>query len=94
MKSCVPCPFLTVRYAASMTHLRERTIVNCPVAEAEPRLYGYFESLRQPDGIARMRLRVAVAGSSRVLGVSLGQLARMIDELRADDHPAARRRAA
>ncbi len=81
----VPRPFLTVPYTESMTHLRERTIVDCPVGEAEPRLYGYFESLRQPDGVARMRLRVAVAGSSRVLGVSLEREVRVETERLPDE---------
>jgi hypothetical protein len=65
-----------------MTHLRERTAVECPLAEADARLDAYFEALRSADGVARVRLRVPVDGPA--LGVSLDREVR-IEAARARD---------
>jgi hypothetical protein len=54
-----------------MTHLRDRTSVECPAAETQSRLEVYFASLRAADGVARLRLRVPMISSANVLGVSL-----------------------
>lgn len=67
-----------------MTHLRERTVVNCPIDEAEARLSAYLESLRDAGGTARVRLRVRVRGSSAALGLSLDREVR-VEATRARD---------
>ena len=50
-----------------MTHLRDRTSVRGTVTQTEARLESYFASRRGLDGIARMRLRVPVNGTSQGL---------------------------
>jgi hypothetical protein len=47
-----------------MTHLRDQTSVRGTVTQAEARLESYFASRRGLDGIARLRLRVPVSGTS------------------------------
>src|SRR5580700_7006607 len=67
----VPMSFILLSYTAPMTHLRDRTSVECPAAETQSRLEVYFASLRAADGVARLRLRVPMISSANVLGVSL-----------------------
>lgn len=45
-----------------MTRLREHAPLQCPASEAEERLWAYFDRLKQPDGTARLRLRVPLRG--------------------------------
>ncbi|MBV8345086.1 MAG: hypothetical protein JO190_08875 [Candidatus Eremiobacteraeota bacterium] len=60
-----------------MTHLHAQMAVKCPLTETEARLGAYFESLRSEDGVARMRLRVPMTGSSSALGLSLDREVRV-----------------
>ena len=47
-----------------MTHLRDQTSVRGTVIQTEASLESYFASQRGLDGIARLRLRVPVSGTS------------------------------
>ncbi len=67
-----------------MKRLRERAVIACPVEEAEPEIAAFFDGLRRPDGVTRMRLRVPM-GRSAPFGFSLDREVRVEIERARDD---------
>lgn len=55
----------------SMTRVRERIAVGCPIAEAQSRLEAYFAKRRDPDGKTRLPLRIPLDGSALLKGLAL-----------------------
>lgn len=55
----------------SMTRLRERAAVRCPIAEAQGRLEAYFAKRRDPDGKTRLALKVPLDGAGLFRGLAL-----------------------
>ena len=64
MRTAVPGLFSILCYRRRMKELREKTLVECPVGEAETGLVTFFAARQGADGVTRIRLRVPMDGSS------------------------------
>ena len=68
-----------------MSRLHDKTSVDFPIAEAQSRLEVFLTSLRGPDGVARMRLRVPITGMPDSFGLALEREVRIEARRRRDE---------
>jgi hypothetical protein len=68
-----------------MVRLRDTISIHSSVAEAESRIESYLSSLRDGNGVARIRLRVPVDLSSRSLGLNIDREVRIEARRTKDD---------
>lgn len=60
-----------------MKRLRDKIKIQCSAAETQRRIGAYFDALRGSDGVAHVRLRVALKAPMGALGLSIDREVRI-----------------